>query len=258
MIKLNAVDPLTKQAERGIEHEGMSPMDPPEAYAPPGLDGVALADLHPFLRNLGDEHVQFSKELDTIEEVIQSVQVNGFSMAADRAIMTFLEALDRDFVPHSQEEELALFPLLNERLIADGEHSKGATMTTAVDVMRDEHLKAVQLAAVILNFIRIASVLPDEESALIVVNAALREVTNLVELLRLHMFREDNIVFASANRLISTAALDTMAANGRHERSLKALAREGGRGHDHAHDHGHGHDHSHAHGHDHAHGGDTA
>ena len=231
MFKLNVIDPVRRQQERGIEHAGISPMDPPEAFAPPGLQRVSPEDMHPFLRCLSEEHACLSQELDTIEEMIQSVKVDGFTAAADRALMGFLQALDRDFIPHSREEELVLFPLLNERLIKDGEHSKGARVTTAVDVMRDEHLKAVQLAAVVLNLVRLGSVLPDERSAGIVINAAVREVTNLVELLRLHMFREDNILFASANRLISPVELDRMSLGGRSERAAK------GHDHDQSHDH---------------------
>ena len=183
--------------------------------------------------------MRLSKELDAIEEVIQTVKLGGFTRAADRALMGFLQVLDRDFIPHSRQEESALFPLLSERLIADGEHSKGATVLTAVDVMMNEHLKIVQLAAVVLNLVRLALVLPDEKSALVVINAAVREAANLVEVLRLHMFREDNILFASANRLVSSAELDRMAASSARKQS------------DHGHDGHDGHDHSGAHGHHH-------
>ena len=214
-------------------------MDPPEAYAPPSLDRVSAEELHPFLRRLTEDHVRLSKELDAIEEVIQTVKLGGFTRAADRALMGFLQVLDRDFIPHSRQEESALFPLLSERLIADGEHSKGATVLTAVDVMMNEHLKIVQLAAVVLNLVRLALVLPDEKSALVVINAAVREAANLVEVLRLHMFREDNILFASANRLVSSAELDRMAASSARKQS------------DHGHDGHDGHDHSGAHGHHH-------
>lgn len=187
-------------------------MDPPEAFAPPSLDPVAAADLHPFLRELTEQHAGLSRQLDVVEEVLQAVESSGFTAQADRALMRFLEAFDRDFVPHSRAEEGILFPLLRERLVAHGEHSKGKVLTTPVDVMAREHLKAIQLAAVVLNLIRVGSCLPDPQSARIVVGAALKEAANLVELLRLHMFREDNILFASAQRLLSTAELTAMCA----------------------------------------------
>lgn len=185
-------------------------MDPPEAYAPPGWDRMPPADLHPFLRSLSEEHARLTEALSAVEDAIGSAKENGFTQETDHALMYFLQVFDRDFIPHSREEETTLFPLLSERLIADGEHSKGKTVTTAVDVMRDEHLKAVQLAAVVLNFVRVGLCLPDERSRRTVIDAALRETTNLVELLRLHIFREDNIVFPSTQRLISAREMDAM------------------------------------------------
>lgn len=218
MSDLVQIDPVRKQAERGIDAEGLSPMDPPDAYAPPGETGAAEADpatRHPYLRALSNEHAHLMEAMSALDEVLGRVKQHGFTDEADRAVMRFLETLDREFIPHSREEEARLFPLLHERLIADGEHSKGRSITTAIDVMKDEHLKAVQLASVVLNFIRVASVLPDATSAKIVVDAALGELHKLVELLRLHIFREDGIVFARAQGLVSSVELDAMSAAGR-------------------------------------------
>lgn len=198
-------------------------MDPPDAYAPPGETGAADADLakrHPYLRSLSDEHAQLMEAMSLVEETLKQVPLAGsseragFTEQADIAVMRFLETFDREFIPHSREEEARLFPLLHERLIADGEHSKSRVITTAVDVMKDDHLKAVQLASVVLNFVRVATVLPDERSARIVLEAGLRELGKLIELLRLHIFREDGIVFARAQGLFSSAELDSMSAAG--------------------------------------------
>lgn len=210
-IDLKTNDPVRRQPARGVELDGLSPMDPPEAFAPPGLEPIPATELHPVLRRLCSEHANLAGALDAVEAVLRDVRDTGFTTEADHALMRFLEVVDRDFVPHSREEEAALFPLLRRRLIADGEHSRGATVTTPVDVMRDEHLRAVQLAAVVLNLLRVGSALPDERSARVVVGAALREAENLIELLRLHLFREDNIVFAAAQRLLSVAELDGLA-----------------------------------------------
>jgi hemerythrin-like domain-containing protein len=76
--------------------------------------------------------------------------------------------------------------------------------------MQDEHAKALQLAAVVVNFLGLVFRLPDERSGMIVLDAALEQGKNLAELLRLHVFREDNVVFALAHRLISTADFDEM------------------------------------------------
>ena len=163
---LKQIDPLTKQPEEGIGGAGMSPMDPPEAYAPPALDRVNLTEMHPFLRQLCEEHALLSEKLSVVEEAILSVQKAGFTKQVESTLLGFCQVLDRHFIPHSRQEEVALFPLLHERLIADGEHSKGRVRTTAVDLMKDDHVKVIQLAAVIANFLKLGSHLPDERSAL--------------------------------------------------------------------------------------------
>ncbi|MBI4209792.1 MAG: hemerythrin domain-containing protein [Deltaproteobacteria bacterium] len=212
--ELNQIDPLTKQPELGPEQmrdeKELSPMDPPEAYSPPAMNPVSPEEMHPFLRKFSKEHVLFIEELNIFEEALLSIQKTGFTRELDGKLKHFFHFFDSNFVPHSRREEATLFPLLNERLIANGEHSKSAVPMTAIDLMQDEHLQAVQWAAVILNFLGLAFRLPDEKSRLIVLDAALEQGKNLVELLRLHIFREDNIVFPSAHRLISETEFDSM------------------------------------------------
>ena len=211
MRKLNLVDPLRKQPEKGLDDgKGLSPMDPPHAYAPPSLAPVSAAEMHPFLRKFRDEHAPLMEELNAFEETILSIQKSGFTKESDAKLRRFFRFFDEEFPSHSRREQATLFPLLHERLIADGEHSKGQVLTTAIDLMVDEHAKAMQLAAVVLNFLGLAFRLPDERSRLIVLDAALEQGKNLVELLRLHIFREDNVVFSLAHRLISRAEFDEM------------------------------------------------
>ena len=97
----------------------------------------------------------------------------------------------------------------------------GSISITATDLMQDEHAKALQLAVVVVNFLGLVFRLPDERSGMIVLDAALEQGKNLVELLRLHIFREDNVVFILAHRLISTAKFDEM-------QSRAAAARKSG------------------------------
>ena len=209
--KLNRIDPLRKQAERGLDGgQGLSPMDPPDAYAPPSVEPVPAADMHPFLRKFMDEHVPFMEELNAFEAAIVSIQKAGYTREADAKLRHFFHYFDQEFSPHHRREEATLFPLLHQRLIASGEHGKGSDVTTAIDLMQDEHAKALQLAAVVVNFLGLVFRLPDERSGMIVLDAALEQGNNLVELLRLHVFREDNVVFSLAHRLISRAEFDQM------------------------------------------------
>ncbi|HLF74941.1 MAG TPA: hemerythrin domain-containing protein [Anaerolineales bacterium] len=208
---LKRIDPLRKQAERGLgSGTGLSPMDPPDAYAPPSVEPVPAEALHPFLRKFRDEHVPFMEELNAFEAAILSIQKTAYTKESDAKLRRFFQFFDHEFIPHSRREEATLFPLLRERLMASGEHGGGSGPTTAADVMEDEHVKAMQLAAVVVNFLGLVFRLPDERSGMIVLDAALEQGKNLVELLRLHVFREDNVVCSLAHRLISTAEFDAM------------------------------------------------
>ena len=213
---LHRVDPLRRQAEHGTgSDQGLSPMNPPDAYAPPNIEPLPAEAMHPFLRRFRDEHVPLMRGLDAFEEAILSVQKDGYTRESDAKLRNFFGFLEREFTPHSRREEAALFPLLRERLIATGEHGDGSVPATATEVMEDEHAKAMQLAAVVVNFLGLVFRLPDERSAMVVLDAALEQGKNLVELLRLHVFREDNIVFPLAHRLISQAEFDQMQTSAR-------------------------------------------
>lgn len=210
---LNRIDPVRKQPEADLdETRGLSPMDPPDAYAPPSLEPVSAAEMHPFLRNLREGHAQLMEQLNTLEGAIASIQKSGFTRGSDAALRRFFHFFEQEFPRRSRHEEATLYPLLRERLMADGEHSRGDDPTTATDMMQDGHAEATQLAAVVVNFLGLAFRLPDEKSRLIVLDAALEQCRNLVELLRLMVFRKDNVLYALAHRLISSAEFDRMQA----------------------------------------------
>jgi iron-sulfur cluster repair protein YtfE (RIC family) len=204
----NRRDTLTRQPERGSTAPGMSPMDPPDAYAPPAMAPVPRAELHPCLSELCEDHSRFARELDAVEAAVRAVPAGGFGADAQHTLEAFFETFEREVIPHSQREELTVFPLLGQRLLAAGEHSKGPIPMTAVDVMRHDHVKAIQLEASARTGFRLAGCLTDAHSRHVVLDASLRQTLALVELLRLHMFREDNIVFALAHRLLTADELD--------------------------------------------------
>lgn len=185
-------------------------MDPPDAYAPPSIVPVAVEDMHAFLQGLVAEHVPFLRELEAFEETILAIQKSGYTKEADGQLRHFLNFFDEEFIAHHRREEAALFPLLRLRLLAAGEHGSGDDPQTPVDVMQDEHIKAIQLAAVILNFLGLAFRFPDQQTRLIVLDAALEQAKFLVELLRLHIFREDQVVFPLAQQLLTPAEFEQM------------------------------------------------
>ena len=208
--KANEIDPLKRMVERQTQQEEFSPMDPPEAYFPPNLEDVAYDAMHPFLQQLIDEHRTCIKELDSFEEALLHIQNDGIDREADKKLRNFFEFFDNNIRIHNQKEERVLFPLLYQRLLENKEHSNGQDIVTSVDMLEEDHTQALQLAAVVFNFFGLAVRLPNPESRLIVLDAALEHGKQLVELLKLHIFREDNIVFAQAHRTISGAEFDEM------------------------------------------------
>jgi hemerythrin-like domain-containing protein len=208
--RLNETDPLKRMVEKESTQEEFSPMDPPEAFNPPNLDKVEYADMHPYLQMLMDEHRAAVEVLNTFETVLLDIRQNGVSREADKQLRDFFEYFDNHIVGHNRKEEKALFPLLRRRLLESGEHGRGAEAVTGVDVLEDDHAEALQLAAVVFNFFALASRLPDAASRAVVMDAALEQGKSLVELLKLHIFREDNVVFVQAHRLIDKTELDAM------------------------------------------------
>ncbi len=212
--RLKIIDPVSRQPECGVGADGLSPMDPPDAFSPPAMNRVPPEEMHPFLRKLTEEHKLFLEELRVFEETIHAIQESGFTRDLDRQLHHFFHFFEEEFVVHSRREETAMFPLLHKRLIADGEHSQSEIPTTGVSLMQDDHHRLVQLAAVVLNFLELGFRLPDQSSRLIVLDAALEQAKSLIEVLRLHIFREDNVLFSSAHRLITSAEFDLMQFSG--------------------------------------------
>jgi len=209
--QLRDIDPLKRMAEKQSEQEEFSPMDPPDAYAPPGMEAVAYEALHPFLQELMDDHKAVVEELDALEDVFVHMQQEGVGRDVNQRLSHFFRFLDEEIVRHQVKEEKILFPLLHERLIEKGEHSHGPVAKTAVDMLEDDHIKVMQLAAVTFNFFGLAPRLPDPASRALVLDAALAQGKTLIELLRLHIFREDNIVFPLAHKHVTSDELGTMA-----------------------------------------------
>ncbi len=128
----------------------------------------------------------------------------------DEALRSFFTFFDDHVVAHQLAEDKILFPTLHERLLEKGEHGAGHPPRTAVDMLEDDHAKVMQIAAVTFNFLALSARLPDPASRAIVLDAALEQGKALIEMLRLHMFREDNVVFALAVEHLEASTFDDM------------------------------------------------
>lgn len=203
-------DPIKRLVEKQTEQEEFSPMDPPDAYAPPNKEEIPYEDMHPFLQKLIDEHKSCINELDAFEEVLLKIQQESMKPEFNAPMAAFFEYLDNSLVSHHLTEEKILFPVLQRKLLDSGQHSNGPEATTSVDMLEDDHIKLMQLSAVTFNFFGLAGRLPDPASRSIVLDAAIEQGKVLIEMLRLHIFREENVVFIQAQKNINEQEFNEM------------------------------------------------
>jgi hemerythrin-like domain-containing protein len=214
MSKSEKIDRNAKPKPEDMKSE-LSPMDPPEAFKPPSIEEVPVSEMHPFLQEFISDHTSIKAALEQFEETIILMKENGITRELNGKLADFFELFNDEFIAHDRKEEKSLFPVLGQKLIERGEHSQGPIMTTAIDVMEDDHLKVLQLTAVIFNFFGLASRLKDDTSRCMVMDAALEQSNQLIELLRLHIFREDTILFPLAHKHIERDELDRLQRIGR-------------------------------------------
>ena len=181
-----------------------SPMDPPDAYKPPGISPVPYEELHPLLQVFVNEHKNTMMRLEEFENTLLEIRKEGISKERNKKLGDFFKFLDDKIVLHNLKEEKVLFPLLHDRLLEKGEHSPGAIPETAVDMLENDHIKIMQLTTLTFSLMGISSRLTDPASQVMLVDMAIEQGNALVELIRLHIFREDNVVFALAHKHLST------------------------------------------------------
>lgn len=211
MNLLNQHDPIKRQGEKIASGE-LSPMDPPDAYAPPSADAIPYEDLHPYLQGYFDEHRRYEEKLTAFEDALLKMQEGEFNQAVDTTIKEFFRFFDEEIVPHGQREDHDVFPQLRTELLARGEHSQTGEPTTAVDVMEADHVSGLQTAAVAFNMFALASRLPDARSQVIAYDVAIEQGKSLVEHFRLHFFREEQILFPLVQKYVAATELDALQA----------------------------------------------
>lgn len=197
--KLNKTKP-TKQFVENKSSEELSPMDPPDAYSPPLLNEISYDEMSDVLKIFMNEHKTCINRLDTFEDALNNIKAEGFSgQEKVRTLLAdFFQFFDNNITKHNIKEEKVLFPLLRRRYSETGEHSKSQEHTTAVDMLEDDHTKFMQIAAITFTLFGLVPRLPDPSSRIVVLDLALEQGKTLIEQLRLHIFREDKIVFPFA------------------------------------------------------------
>ncbi|GMU85028.1 MAG: hypothetical protein AMXMBFR48_02700 [Ignavibacteriales bacterium] len=202
--KLDQSDSIKRFVEKDSDEE-LSPMSPPDAYAPPALEDMNVDEMDEVLRRFIEEHNNCLKKVDSFEQALNRIREEGFGAHKEvsNALSDFFEFVDTNITKHNIKEEKILFPLLQERYFETGEHSQGSVQKTAVDMLEDDHVKFMQLAGITFTLLGLAGRLPDQSSRLVVLDFALEQGKMLAEMLRLHIFREDKIVFPFAQKNLS-------------------------------------------------------
>ena len=69
-----------------------------------------------------------------------------------------------------------------------------------IGFLETDHMKSIQMAAIAFNMLALFSRIPDEKSRFIILDVALKQAKELLELLRVHIYREDTMIFPYAQR----------------------------------------------------------
>jgi len=205
-------DPIIRDVDKDAEIDENSPMDPPDAYDANEVEGVAYEDMHSLLQNYMDEHKVAVNKIKEFEKALAQFKELGYKLndEINTSFSDFFQFFDNNLMDHNQREEKELFGLLHKRLIESGEKGEGDNPQTAVDMMEDDHIKFIQLGALAFNMLGLATRLQDERSRTFVNDVAYNNGRELAELLHLHIYREDKILFPLAHKLISTEEFDAM------------------------------------------------
>ncbi|RLD27744.1 MAG: hypothetical protein DRI75_08790 [Bacteroidetes bacterium] len=206
---LNKQDPLKRMVERQNETEEFSPMDPPDAFKPPTLDEMKYEEMHPVIQSLMDEHKVCNEAISDFENILNALHSDGFSKNTLEGINNFFSFFDESIIEHNRKEDNTIFAELNIILHSKEEFSTG-TEKTVVDLMEDDHTKMLQLAAISFNLFGLVTRIPDEGSGMVILDLAVEQTKALIEMLKLHIFREDNVVFPIANNYLSNEVMDVM------------------------------------------------
>lgn len=210
---INKLDPIKKQAEVSKEDRGeeLSPMSPPSPYNPPSNTKVHYNDLHPYLRQLVDEHNELKLNIESFQKILIDLCTKAKSIEnAHTSIKKFFRDFISEFTPHNKKEEEILFPLLAKRFLEVGEHSKSNKPITPIDVMKEEHLTIYKLATEAECAWDLMQKLFDETSRNIVFKFFTHKSNELIEVIKLHIYREDDIVLSLAQRHLRRDELDQM------------------------------------------------
>lgn len=207
--RLKDADPIKRLVDKELDSSEYSPMDPPDAYDK-DLSKINYESMSESLRDFMDEHKELEKVVDAFEKSLAEFKENGYNFTdqINATFTKFFEFFDDELLTHNIKEEKHLFPLLHKLLLDSGEHGTGKNPKTSVDLMEDDHMKFIQLGTLVFNFLGLSSRIADTKSRLFILDTAYNNARELAELIKLHIYREDNIVFPLAQKLMTSEQLE--------------------------------------------------
>lgn len=212
--KLKEEDPIVRNVEKDTGVAEMSPMDPPGAYEANVPEAEEVVVNHPLLKRYMAEHENVKRVLDKFEKAMVDYREADFTLndEINDGLREFFQFFEDELLDHNRREEHQLFPLLQKRLVESGERSNSTDghPTTAIDLMEDDHVKFIQLGALAFNLLGLAAHLPDARSRSYTYQVAFSNARELIELIRLHIYREDHVLFPMAQKLITKEEMDAM------------------------------------------------
>ncbi len=207
-------EPLQRFVEHGLEQGPCSPMEPPEAFSAGTVPQIPYAELAKPLQELLDEHEEYSKVLSVFEQALLQLKQNGwqFTPEVSSGLKRFFSFLDEAVLGHNRKEEKVLFPLLREKFLETGEHSLMGRTITPVEVMEDDHQRVGQSACLVFNLLGLAPRLPDPASRKILLEHAFHLGQEIVETMKLHIYKENTVLFPLAQQMFSQQEWERLAA----------------------------------------------
>lgn len=204
--RLKTTDPVKGNPVKEMEEDEHSPMNPPEAYSEEyKLGSLSIDEMPAIIQQFDREHKVCKQKVELFEKALSAFKEYGYELNEDinKAFGEFFQFFDNNIIAHNQKEEKILFGELHKKLVESGEHSGDAIPKTSIDLMEDDHIKFIQLGALTFNLLGLAARLGDQKSRMFTYDVAYQNGRELIEMLMLHIFREDNTLFPLAKKLIS-------------------------------------------------------
>lgn len=147
------------------------------------------------LRSFRDDHRRVLARISSLEEAVFPPRHSGrLTARAEAALRETVALLERQFATHMATEEQVLYPALAEVLPEAG---------PSLIPLRAEHGELRSMLARLAQLVREDAGAPRDEQILV-------QVRDLVDLLRIHIHKEEAAVFTMAVRVLSPREIETL------------------------------------------------